>query len=169
MTRISRTFQTRLPGSKLAIPTTEQPWRGLRKGLQGYLAVTLEGFCFCSSWLIITAAWTFSVMQQLMNYRGYSACFPVCPPTQILHWVNPNPTVICTYSNSTFLCPIVINWFLLIDLAKLFFFLINYFMAALDLRCCTWAFSSCGEWGLLFIAMRGFLIAVASLVAEHGL
>ena len=29
-------------------------------------------------------------------------------------------------------------------------------------------FSSCGEWGLLFVAVRGLLIAVASLVAEHG-
>ena len=42
-------------------------------------------------------------------------------------------------------------------------------MAALSLRCCTWAFSSCGEWGLLFIAMHGLLIAVASLVEDHGL
>ena len=31
------------------------------------------------------------------------------------------------------------------------------------------AFSNCGEWVLLFIAARGLLIAVASLVAEHGL
>ena len=30
-------------------------------------------------------------------------------------------------------------------------------------------FSGCGERGLLFIAVRGMLIAVASLVAEHGL
>ena len=30
-------------------------------------------------------------------------------------------------------------------------------------------FSSCGERELLFIAVRGLLIAVASLVAEHGL
>ena len=37
------------------------------------------------------------------------------------------------------------------------------------LRCFTWAFSSCGERGLLFVAVRGLLIAVASLVAEHGL
>ena len=55
-----------------------------------------------------------------------------------------------------------------------FFFLINYlfiylFLAALGLRCCAQAFSSCGEWGLLFIAVRGLLIAVASLVVEHGL
>ena len=51
-----------------------------------------------------------------------------------------------------------------------FFFLIIYlFLAALGLRCCAWAFSSCGEWGLLFVAVRGLLIAVASLVAEHGL
>ena len=42
-------------------------------------------------------------------------------------------------------------------------------MAALGLRCCTWAFSSCGERGLLFVAEHGLLIVVASLVAEHGL
>ena len=40
-------------------------------------------------------------------------------------------------------------------------------MAALGLRCCAQAFSSCGEQGLLFVAMCGLLIAVASLVAEH--
>ena len=53
-------------------------------------------------------------------------------------------------------------------LMSTFFFLI-YFLAALGLRCCTWAFSSCGEQGLLFVAARGLLIVVASLVAEHGL
>ena len=42
-------------------------------------------------------------------------------------------------------------------------------MAALGLPCCALAFSSCGERGLLFVAVRGLLIAVASLVAEHGL
>ena len=31
------------------------------------------------------------------------------------------------------------------------------------------AFSSCGELGLFLIAVRGLLIAVASLVAEHRL
>ena len=30
-------------------------------------------------------------------------------------------------------------------------------------------FSSCGEQGLLFVVVRGLLIVVASLVAEHGL
>ena len=43
------------------------------------------------------------------------------------------------------------------------------FLAALGLRCCAQAFSSYGEWGLLFIVVRGLIIAVASLVAEHGL
>ena len=42
-------------------------------------------------------------------------------------------------------------------------------MAALGLRCCVQAFSSCGEWGLLFIVVCDLLIVVASLVAEHGL
>ena len=49
------------------------------------------------------------------------------------------------------------------------FLFIYLFLAALGLCCCARAFSSCGEWGLLFIAVRGLLIAVASLVAEHGL
>ena len=42
-------------------------------------------------------------------------------------------------------------------------------MAALGLRCCVRAFSSCGERGLLLVVVHGLLIAVASLVAEHGL
>ena len=53
-----------------------------------------------------------------------------------------------------------------------FFFLILFiylFLAALGPCCCVPAFSSCGERGLLFVAVRGLLIAVASLVAEHGL
>ena len=42
-------------------------------------------------------------------------------------------------------------------------------MAVLGLRCCARAFSSCSERGLLFIAVRRLLIAVASLIVEHGL
>ena len=43
------------------------------------------------------------------------------------------------------------------------------FLAVLGLRFCARAFSSCSERGLLFTVVRGLLIAVASLVAEHGL
>ena len=39
----------------------------------------------------------------------------------------------------------------------------------LGLRFCARAFSSCGEWGPLFIAVRGPLTIAASLVAEHRL
>ena len=46
---------------------------------------------------------------------------------------------------------------------------IYLFLPALGLRCCVRAFSSCGEQGLLFAALRELLIAVASLVVEHGL
>ena len=47
-------------------------------------------------------------------------------------------------------------------------------LAALGLRCCARAFSSCGEQGLLFVAVHGLLIAVASLLLRgfslaHGL
>ena len=53
---------------------------------------------------------------------------------------------------------------------KIYLF-IYLFLAVLGLHCCVqvWAFSSCGEWGLLFVVVCGLLIAVASLVAEHRL
>ena len=35
----------------------------------------------------------------------------------------------------------------------------------LGLHCCAWAFSSCGEQGILFVAVRRLLIAMTSLVA----
>ena len=42
-------------------------------------------------------------------------------------------------------------------------------MVVLGLRFCARAFSSCGERGPLFIAVRGPLTIAASLVAEHRL
>ena len=50
-----------------------------------------------------------------------------------------------------------------------FIYFIYLFLAVLGPRCCTQAFSSCGEQGPLLAAVRGPLIAVASLSAEHGL
>ena len=44
----------------------------------------------------------------------------------------------------------------------------HLFLAALGLHCFAWAFSSCGERGLLFVAVHGLLIVVASLV-QHKL
>ena len=54
---------------------------------------------------------------------------------------------------------------LIMDLVFIFFnflflkFILLYFsfLAALGLHCCARAFSSCGEWGLLFVAVRGLL------------
>ena len=67
-------------------------------------------------------------------------------------------------------------WFIIRPVNYFLFFLINLFilfnlfiLAALGLRCCAQTFSSCNERGLLFLAVRGLLIAVASLVEEHGL
>ena len=51
------------------------------------------------------------------------------------------------------------------DLLKL----INLFMAALGLCCCTWAFSCCSERGLLFAVVRGLLIAGASHCGAQAL
>ena len=60
----------------------------------------------------------------------------------------------------------------MVKIANFFFFLnlfIYLFMAVLGLRFCARAFSSCGKWGPLFIAVRGPLTVAASLVAEHRL
>ena len=49
-----------------------------------------------------------------------------------------------------------------------FIYFIYLFFAVLGLHCCARAFSSCGERGLLFVAVHRLLTVVASLV-EHGL
>ena len=50
-----------------------------------------------------------------------------------------------------------------------FLFIYLLFLAVLGPRFCARAFSSCGERGPLFIAVRGPLTITASLVAEHRL
>ena len=40
-------------------------------------------------------------------------------------------------------------------------------MVAQGLHCCTQAFASCGEWGLLFAKVCRLFILVASLAEEH--
>ena len=56
----------------------------------------------------------------------------------------------------------VVNW----QPPDPFFFFV--FVCIVSSLLCT-AFSSCGERALLFVAVCGLLIMVASLVAEHGL
>ena len=52
---------------------------------------------------------------------------------------------------------------------SVFVFLIYLFLAVLSLHCFAQTFSSCSEQGLLSGLVSGFLITVASLVAEHRL
>ena len=51
----------------------------------------------------------------------------------------------------------------------LFIYLFIFGCVGSSLLCAGFLFSSCSERGLLFLAVRRPLIAVASLVAEHGL
>ena len=60
-------------------------------------------------------------------------------------------------------CSLFFNYYYFIYL------FIYLFLAALCLRCCAQAFSTCGERGLLFVAVRGFVTVVTSLVVEHRL
>ena len=66
--------------------------------------------------------------------------------------------------------PVCFVFFIFLFLIFIYlFFCLFLFLAVLGLRCCAQAFSSCGERGPLLVAIRGLLIVVASLVAEHGL
>ena len=60
----------------------------------------------------------------------------------------------------------VVSFIFLIYLFILFNFL---FLAVLGLHCCTRAFSSCGERGLLFIAVHGLLMVGASRCRARAL
>ena len=57
----------------------------------------------------------------------------------------------------------------MVFVAFLIYLFIYLFMAVWGLRFYARAFSSCGKWGPLFIAVRGPLTIAASLVAEHKL
>ena len=79
----------------------------------------------------------------------------------------------CSYSSSfsELICIVSSTHFFFIA-SILFFFLINLFilfLPVLGLHFCARAFSSYGEWGPLFIAVRGPLTIAVSLVAEHKL
>ena len=50
-----------------------------------------------------------------------------------------------------------------------FIYFIYLFLTALGLCCCEGFSLVAARRGLLFVVMRGLLIAVASLVADHGL
>ena len=65
---------------------------------------------------------------------------------------------------------------ILASILHVIFFFINLFIYLFIYLWLHWVFAaacglffSCGEQGLLLVAVRGLLIAVASLAAEHGL
>ena len=52
---------------------------------------------------------------------------------------------------------------------KFIYFIIYIFWLSWVFVAARGLFSGCGERGILFVAVRGLLIVVASLVVEHGL
>ena len=74
---------------------------------------------------------------------------------------------VCIYSIHTYIYTCIIYTHIYAYICG--FLKIYLFLAALGLHCCEQAFSSCSEQGLPFFAVRGLLIAEASLAAELGL
>ena len=97
---------------------------------------------------------------EIYGFRSYIQVFNPFWNNLCMVWDSGLVSFFCTWPSSfrsTIYLFIYVNLF------------IYLFLAALGLCCCSWAFSSCGERGLLFVVVRGLLIVVASLVAEHGL
>ena len=67
----------------------------------------------------------------------------------------------CSQSRSLF--------FFLRFILFIYLFIYLFYWLRWVFHCCVLAFSSCSERGLLFVAVRGLFIAVASLVVEHRL
>ena len=107
------------------------------------IAMVTPGFEFFSSSLLTT------ILLYYIYKTIHSGCCQV-----FVAWHHP-----CLLQITAYLCP---NTFF----KNKFIYL---FLAVLGLCCCTWAFSSCRERGILFVAVHELLIAVASLAAEHGL
>ena len=67
-------------------------------------------------------------------------------------------------------CSFILFYFVYLFVFFFFYkFIYLFIFAVLGLRFCVRAFSSCGERGPLFIAVRGPLAIAASLVVEHRL
>ena len=102
--------------------------------------------------------------------------FPLCELPFHFHTLNCMYLCVCVMRSLNdllfffFFFPVFVFRFLGdIFLFFLKFLFIYLFMAALGLCFCVRAFSCCSKWGPLFIAVRGPLTIVASLVVEHRL
>ena len=109
--------------------------------------------------------WCLVVLVLLVEYTVISPLNCLCTSVRnqlfIYLWV-----YICTlYSVSL----IYLYFFFSLFFSFFKFYLFILFMAVLGPCFCVRAFSSCGKWGPLFIAVRGPLTIAASLVAEHRL
>ena len=80
---------------------------------------------------------------------------------------SPSCRLFCKYENGKWALLTLQLRYSNYSLKDIYSWVLFLFLAALGLRCCTRAFSSCGERGLLFVVVRGLLTAVASLVGEN--
>ena len=79
----------------------------------------------------------------------------------------PSPAFIICRLFILFFNKCVYFWLLWVFFKNKFIYLFIFWLHGVSVA--AWAFSSCGEQGLLLVAVHGLLIAVASLVADHGL
>ena len=108
-------------------------------------------------------------------------CVSLCIEYIFLQWLSSCCTLPCWISSIELLSGWIL-WYTWLEIfwreANLFIFyfivfinlfiLFYLFLAALGLCCCTRAFSSCGERGLLFVVVRGFSLRWLLLLWSTG-
>ena len=115
---------------------------------------------------------------QLQLFSDLKLVYPVDIFATLLNmsYVICQPSCVYTYKSLVLVYFHAVSLFPYFFKMSSFFFLfwnlnlvINLLLAKLSLCCYAKAFSSCCEQGLLFVVVRGLLVVVASLVAEHEL
>ena len=85
---------------------------------------------------------------------GFSTTAPPGKPDKS-YITNSSGAQIIFSSNLIYYKPFYLNitYIYIFRFICIYFYILFVFFAALGLCCCVWAFSSCGEWGLLFVAV----------------
>ena len=135
---------------------------GYNFGLFPVLLAALVLSILMLSYLVHNHSWLYS----WLNFPFYTSNIT---PFPFLKNYFPLNSILSKFSVCVCVCVRTLSFKFVSDIFKKINLFIYLFLAVLGLNCCARAFSSCGERGLLFVAVRGLLIVVASLIAEHGL
>ena len=142
---------------QLLVLLTLNIWLRVGEGFPEFFIVKLFPFVMNTGSLLLNSL-RIPTELDLQFSSNLSGCSLLCPHLPDFQMLELSPWIDSLFSS-------ILS---LVDLFQTYDF-IYLFLAALSLRLCQQAFSSCGKWGLPFLVVCRLLILVASFIAEHGL